>query len=117
MKRFLALMVLVVSLVTLAAPVFAYPPVFENNNSEDDELCGDLISIGFACPTCTSALIHCLAVIGFSSATCERKSVMIKSNLFSSFTTTKSFIYGTLNISIVLIQIHDAGVKSPIVVP
>ena len=56
MKRFLALMFLVVSLVTLAAPVFAYPPVFENNNSEDNELCGDLISIGFACPTCGKCL-------------------------------------------------------------
>ena len=42
------------------------------------------IYCGFANPTCARALIHCLAVIGFSSVICARKSVIIVSKRFSS---------------------------------
>ena len=40
------------------------------------------IYCGFAEPTCTKALMHCLAVIGFSSVTWVRKSDMIASKRF-----------------------------------
>lgn len=42
------------------------------------------IYCGFARPTCARTLTHCLAVIGFSSVICERKSDIIASNRFPS---------------------------------
>lgn len=39
---------------------------------------------GFAEPICARAFMHCLAVIGFSSVICARKSEIIKSKRFSS---------------------------------